>query len=115
MHTPNLKTIVLRVRQRCSFRNLMAFWIRHFRVMFFFGFLLVSAYGAWEWYFSLYRYEFSEEEKRRYIEQNFRETVFQEKKFRELVERLEERRRLESEPFQMKRNLFEGQGVLSDE
>lgn len=91
-----------------SSKNMLFFWYRHYKAMFFLLFLAVLSIGGWKWYYSLHQYRFSDEEKKQYVEQYFKETTFKETRFREVVDRLTERARLHEETLELKRDIFKG-------
>ncbi|MEK9151166.1 MAG: hypothetical protein AAB547_00875 [Patescibacteria group bacterium] len=97
-----------KIADRFSSKNMLFFWYRRYKAMFFLLFLAVLAIGGWNWYYSLYRYRFSDEEKKQYVEQYFKETTFKEAKFREVVDRLMERARMHGETLELKRDIFKG-------
>ena len=101
-----------KISERFSARGLLFFWYRHYKALFFIGFVIVLAIGGWKWYDSLYRYRWSDEEKKQYIELSFKETVFKETKFRDVVSDLAARARLHEETLELKRNIFEGKGIV---
>ncbi len=96
------------VEKRVSLNRGLFFWYRHHNALFFLCFFIVLSIGSWRWYYSLYQYRFSDEEKKQYIEANFEETVFKESKFRDVVDRLTERTRKHEEPLELKRDIFKG-------
>lgn len=79
--------------------------------MFFLGFLVVLGLGGYFWYANLYRYQWSEEQKTQFIEKHFKETVFQEKKFHQLVDDLRDRAKRHEEALPITRDIFYGQGL----
>jgi NADH:ubiquinone oxidoreductase subunit H len=97
-----------------SLRKMLSFWYRHHTALFFCAFFAVLFFGAWSWYYSLYQYRLSDEEKKQYIEQNFRETVFKELVFHNVVEMLTKRTEMAETP-EIKRNIFQGKGIKEKE
>src|SRR3972149_8858572 len=93
-----------------SLRKMLSFWYRHHTALFFCAFFAVLFIGAWSWYYSIHQYRLSDEEKKQYIEQNFRETAFKEAQFHNLVDMLTKRTQRE-ETFEAKRNIFQGKGI----
>ena len=91
MHIPRLS---LKFKKYLSIKEWMFFWYRHYKSMFFFGFLAVVVLGGFFWYKNLYQYRWSDERKQAFVEQNFKETSFKEKAFRETVDHLKERARI---------------------
>lgn len=98
-----------------SFGRVVSFWYRHYKSLFFLGFFMVVLLGGWRWYHSFYQYRLSDEEKKQYVEQYFKETTFNEKKFRDTVQALSERTRLHEEKLEIDRNIFEGKGIVPKE
>lgn len=98
-----------------SSKEAIFFWYRHYKLLFFFGFLIILSIGAQDWYGSLYKYQFSENEKKQYIDSYFKETVFKESKFRETVDDLTLRARMHEETLLLTRNIFEGKGIKPKE
>ena len=95
--------------------KMLSFWYRYYTVLFSMCFLIVLLIGGWNWYYSFYRYHLSDEEKKQYVEQYFKETTFSEAKFHNVVDALTERAQLHQETLQMKRNIFEGKGIRKKE
>ncbi|MDP2837994.1 MAG: hypothetical protein Q8O53_01830 [Candidatus Moranbacteria bacterium] len=89
-----------------SFKEWMFFWYRHYKGMFFVGFLAVVALGSFFWYRNLYQYHWSDERKQAFLEQHFKETVFQEKAFRDTVYHLQERSRIHDATPNLTREIF---------
>ncbi|MDO8565638.1 MAG: hypothetical protein Q7S04_00440 [Candidatus Moranbacteria bacterium] len=94
-----------------SLRGAIFFWYRRYKVVFFFGFLIVLSIGGWNWYQSLYQYHFSDDEKKQYIDSYFRETTFKETQFRETIGDLKARALLHEKWLPLTRNIFEGKGI----
>ena len=94
---------------------ILFFWYKHHKMVFFLVFLIVLCIGGWKWYYSLYQYRFSDEEKKQYIEANFRETAFKEAKFLDLVGQLTARERQHTETLELKRDIFEGKRAAPKE
>ncbi len=86
----------------------MFFWYRHYKGMFFCGFLAVLCLGGFFWHKNLYRYQWTEDQKKTYIEQHFKETQFKERAFEESVANLNERARLHETNPVLSRNIFSG-------
>ncbi len=89
-------------------RRALYFWIRHYKSLFIIGFLLLTAFGGYQWHRDLYRYDWSDQERKAYLETTAKETAFQEKKFLEVLDHLEEDRRIHQETLETGRDLFEG-------
>lgn len=110
MTIPFLPTVQKLIKY-VSFRDMIFFWYRHYKMLLFFGFLVILLIGGWDWYRSLYRYRFSDDEKRQYIDSYFKETSLDEAKFRETVDALTTRARVHEEWLPLTRNIFEGEGI----
>lgn len=89
----------------------MFFWYRHYKAMFFVGFLVVLGFGAFFWYQHLYQYQWSDDQKRAFIEQHFKETVFKEKAFREVVDHLKGRAEAHEVAPALSRDIFSGKSL----
>ncbi|HLC95505.1 MAG TPA: hypothetical protein VJH89_03370 [Patescibacteria group bacterium] len=100
-----------KIKTYFSIKRTLSFWYRFYKVLFFICFLIVLGIGGWNWYYSLYRYHLSDEEKRIYTEQNFKETTFKEAEFRNLVNALVEQARVHTQTITLERNIFEGKGI----
>lgn len=92
-------------------RSTLFFWFRHYKILFFFGLFIISLSGAWTWYQSLYRYHMSDDEKKQYVDSYFKETIFEETKFHEIVDDLAARARRHEETLPLIRNIFKGEGI----
>ncbi|MEP7162669.1 MAG: hypothetical protein ABI747_02795 [Candidatus Moraniibacteriota bacterium] len=60
-------------------------WIKRYKLLFFFTFLIASGIGGFQWYRSLETYHWSPEEKKAYLDRTVKETSFQEQKFKEVL------------------------------
>jgi hypothetical protein len=99
-----------KISERFSFKGVLSFWYRHHRTLFFLGFFIAIFFAGWNWYYSFYQYRLSEEEKKQYIEQHFKETAFKEKEFLLVVDMLM-KRTLEAEPLEIKHDIFQGKNI----
>lgn len=95
-----------RLKGLFSWKYVMFFWYRHYKAMFFSGFLIVLVSGGFFWYQHLYQYQWDEGKKKEFLEKNFKETSFKEKAFRDTVERLKDRARIHEEVPGLSRNIF---------
>lgn len=93
-------------KPRLSGRSLAIFWFRHARIFFVLLFFGTLGFGMHFWYENVYRGDWTDEEKQRYAESAFRETVFQESDFRKAVETADKRARLHEEDLTIQNNLF---------
>lgn len=97
-----------KLKKYLSPKQWMFFWYRHYKAMFFFGFLVVLGIGGYFWYQHLYQYQWSEEKKKTFLEQHFKETRFQERAFESVVAHLKERAEDHEESPALSRNIFSG-------
>ncbi|MGK2848794.1 MAG: hypothetical protein ACSLEX_01880 [Minisyncoccota bacterium] len=72
---------------------------------------MLCVLGGWQWYYWLYQFRLSEVEKQQYVEEHFRETIFQEKAFRAILETLAERQRLAEKQLNIQRDIFVSDSV----
>lgn len=96
----------LKIKEYFSFGDMLIFWYRHYKFFVFIGFLVALSFGGSLYYYSVYQYHFSEEEKTQYINSYFRETTFGEEKFYAVVDSLAERAWIHNTPTNLKRNIF---------
>lgn len=100
----SLKKISFSTIQRKS----LFIWIRHYKLVFVLSFIGLTAFASYQWYKDLYRYSWRPEEKRAYLDSTAKETAFQEKKFVQILERLESDRVRHGESLPEKKNIFLG-------
>lgn len=100
-------SVFVKIKERFSLGSVLVFWYRSYKIFVFAGFLLVLSLGSWNYYYSVYRYHFSDEEKKQYIDSFFKETAFKETKFHEVVDSLLARKRMHEGTLDLKRNIFE--------
>lgn len=89
-----------------SFRQIMFFWYRHYKAMFFVAFLAILALGGFSWYRNVHSYAWSPERKQEFIAEYFKETRFQEERFRTLVDSFQEREKARLAPLAPIRDIF---------
>lgn len=106
----SLQLFLKKISERFSFNGVLSFWYRHHRILFFLGFFIAIFFAGWNWYYSFYQYRLSDEEKKQYIEQNFKETALKEKEFLNVVDMLVKRTR-EAETLEIKRDIFKGKDI----
>jgi hypothetical protein len=107
-----MKTIALdNFKKIFSWKRLMTFWYRHYKIMFFVGFVVVLLMVAYLWYANLYQYRWSEERKKEFIETNYKATTFKEKAFQQLVSRLKDRDVRHDKSFMLSRDIFTGKSL----
>ena len=96
-----------RVKEHFSFGNTLVLWYRYYKMLVFIGFFIVLLFGGLNYYYSVYQYRFSDEEKKQYVDSFCKETTFKEARFNEVVDGLRVRARMHEETFEIKRNIFE--------
>jgi hypothetical protein len=108
-----MKLLILppKIKKYLSPRFIMFLWYRHYKILFFVGFLVVFGIGAVVWYRYLHTYQWSAESKQQYIEQHFKETVFKEKLFDTLVTRLDDRALAREAKPSLTKDLFLGKTI----
>jgi hypothetical protein len=89
-------------------RKLFYVWIRHYKLLFFFTFLVITVIAGFQWYQDLYAYQWSENERRAYLDSTAKETAFQEEKFREILSLIERDSERHRKPIEIERDLFAG-------
>ncbi len=67
------------------YHALMYQWIKRYRILFFFLFLIVSGWGGYEWYMGLERYHWTDEERQDYLQRTVKETTFEKDKYTEAL------------------------------
>ena len=100
-HLKNLKRIF-------SLKRGMFFWYQHYKGMFFIGFIVVLGIGGYFWYYNLYQYHWSDQQKNEFISTHFKATIFKEKAFEQLVADLQERAERSMKPVVLSRDIFSG-------
>jgi hypothetical protein len=96
------------VQKYFSPKRWMFVWYRHYKKLFLAGFVGVLGFGGYFWYSNLYQYHWTEERKSQFVEKNFKATIFQEKKFHQLVGNLKDRIKHHQEPVSLSRDIFSG-------
>lgn len=104
----NIPKFSQKIQQSFSWKRLMFVWYRYYKLLFFFGFLGVLGMGGFFWYKHLYLYQWSEETKKAYVEQHFKETRFNEADFRDRVHHLNARARAHKENLEFSQDIFLG-------
>lgn len=94
------------LRAGFSLRKLILFWyVSHRRFLgAIFGVILLFA--AWEWYYSLYQYTWTDREKKVFLESYDQETTFRASRFEEAVQTMERRRTQHEEAPLLQHDLF---------
>ncbi|MDD2766217.1 MAG: hypothetical protein PHH40_00450 [Candidatus Moranbacteria bacterium] len=96
-----------KIKEQSSSWHMIFFWYRHYKVFFFLGFLVVCALGGWDYYYSVFRFRFTDEEKKLYVDSYFKETLFDEEKFHKTINGLTNRAEHHKEPLHLEKNIFE--------
>ena len=73
-------------------------WIKHYRILFFVAFLILSGVSFYEWYRDLGHYEWTEQQKKEYLDRTIKETSFQQEKFEYALSKLEEQKQAHGLP-----------------
>lgn len=89
-------------------RRSLYFWIRHYKSLFVFSFFVLTGFMAYQWNHDLYQYHWTLEERKAYLETTAKETAFQEKKFLNVIERLDQDRERHESRLETGRDLFVG-------
>lgn len=100
-----------KLNQYFSWKQWLFFWYRHYKAMFFFGFLIVFCIGGYFWYQNLHQYQWSEDRKKSFLEENFKETQFKERDFESVVSRLQERADSSQTSPKLSRDIFLGKSL----
>ena len=87
---------------RCS-----DFWNKHYRLAFFIFSIVVLSLGIYFWYQSLYRSEWSDEEKNQYKKSQNSEVDLKKQEFKMVVEEIERRGNIFKEAPSAAKNIFE--------
>lgn len=86
--------------------SVVSLWIRSYTYLFFVAFFGVCAWGAFLWYYSLYRFQWSPEQKRTYTESQSHRTVLNKNDFDQVLGTLDHRENIyRSDPVPVK-NIF---------
>ncbi len=84
-------------------------WLRHYKLLFFLLFMVVASWSGYEWRRNLFVYNWSAEERQRYLEATIKETAFQEEDFLEVLKKLEEVSGKHAQTISSDRELFIGE------
>lgn len=98
----------LKIKEYFSSGRILVFWYHHYKIPVFIGFLIILSIGGWNYYYSVYQYRFTDEEKQQYIDSYFKETTFKEERFNAVVDSLAERARTHDGTLDLKQNIFIG-------
>jgi len=89
-------------------KRALYFWIRHYRSFFVIFFLTLTGYAGYQWRHDLYRYRWSPEARKEYLEATVKETTFQERKFMDALDQIQRDRESQSKPPEGVKDLFAG-------
>ena len=103
----NLKTKF----KRFAFGRIMYAWYRYYKLIFLFFFCVVLGLSGWYWYGALNRYQWTEDQKKAYLDEYFKETSFQEQAFRDLSAQLKEKEQKHEMRSHLKRDAFTGNAL----
>lgn len=95
-------------KRHFSLKHGMFFWYQYYKILFFFGFVIVLSLGGYFWYSNLYQYHWSDTQKNEFIVAHFKETVFKKKAFEQLVTDLKDRATRYQEAVSLSRDIFSG-------
>ncbi|MBP6975509.1 MAG: hypothetical protein KBB51_01620, partial [Candidatus Moranbacteria bacterium] len=76
---------ISRFRSRFSSQKVTLLWYQLYRRVFLVFFAAVLVAGAWYWYYSLYKYSWSERTKKAFLDSYVQETDFKEASFKKAV------------------------------
>lgn len=95
-----------RARAEDMFENIVLWWLRNYKSIFFVALIGISIWGGFLWYYSLYYFEWSPEQKQSYISAQSKRTVLNKKEFENVLSILDRRDgTYRSEPIVLK-NIF---------
>lgn len=95
-----------RFQRLFDLHKMLKSWFRRYRLFMLLLILVAVAIGGWQWYDWVYRYEWSAEQKKNYVQSHIRETQFQKEAFEEALERSRERRERHLRLPDIRRDLF---------
>lgn len=98
---------LVKIKEQSSSWNMVSFWYRHYKMFFFLGFLIVLSLGGWDYYYSVFKFRFTDDEKKQYVDSYFKETIFNEEKFRNVIDGLTYRAEKYEESLLLDKNIFE--------
>ncbi|MBP6889409.1 MAG: hypothetical protein KBC83_03905 [Candidatus Moranbacteria bacterium] len=76
-----------------SLHKISLFWYRWYRRAFLVLFVVISALGAWYWYYNLYQYSWNEETKKTFLDSHAQETDLKEAIFKKEISAMQERQK----------------------
>lgn len=69
--------------------KIFVFWLKRYKLLFFFFFLMVAGWGSYEWYRNIVTYEWDADARKQYLDSTVKETAFQEEGFLKVLTRLD--------------------------
>lgn len=109
-----LSSDLKRIRTKLSSWQPLFVWYRHYKLLFFFSFLVVLGFGGFAWYQDLYGYSWNDTEKRAFLDTYSKETSFKEAKYRDAVDRLKQRMEWHQTPPVITKDIFTGKELSED-
>jgi hypothetical protein len=86
--------------------SVFVFWLRWYKTAFFVVFFGICIWSVFLWYYSLYYFTWSDQQKQAYIESQSHRTELNQKKFEKALDTIDTRRKIyQSEPVSVK-NIF---------
>ena len=95
-----------------SVRKSMLFWYRSYRWLLIVLFLGILALGGWNWYESLYRYAWTDAQKKQFLESYAAETDFRAARFEKVIHELNTRKERNAEVLVVQHDLFRLDKIL---
>lgn len=89
-------------------RRSLYVWIRHYKLLFIFLFLILTGFIGYQWRQNLYHYSWTSEERKAYLNSTAKETAFQEERFQGVLNRFEEDRKERETLPELQHDLFKG-------
>lgn len=87
-------------------RIIASYWMRYYQVIFIIIFISAAGLGLYFWYKSLYRSQWSDEEKGRYTMTQGREINLKEEEFQKVLSEIENRKNLFESEYQPVKDIF---------
>jgi hypothetical protein len=87
-------------------RPFLVWWYRHYRGLFFFGFMVTLLVGGSLWYYNIHHYVWTDDQEKAYLSETYKETDFKSEDFDRLVRDLKAREEARQAGFHPPRDLF---------
>lgn len=81
-------------------------WMKHYKLLFFAIFLMVMGWGGYQWWYSLYKYHWNDEDRKAYLTATVKETSFHEQAFQQVLTKLDDLAAAHRQTIVPKRELF---------